>query len=357
MNLIDIKDILMNNLQKIFKTLKKFTILEKIVFILLIILSGLFISNLISGKEGFENSNINRGLIKKSGTEVFDDDYVNIYDDLVYDDAAKNYTVAKIIDTKVKGTKQKGTNSKGAKSKDTNSKDTNSKDTNSKGIKPKLLDIGCGTGHLVNSLNKKDLLSVGIDKSESMIKKAKENYPDREFRTCDVLSTMEFPKNTFTHITCLHYTIYYIKDKRQFFENCLTWLVPNGVLILHLVDMKLLNPILPTLKFNTNAKSTVNSNTLSQNVINFDTLSYKSNFKIDESIDPDTVSLDKPNGNYKEVLKYNNSNKKQINENKLYMSTQRSILSAAKDAGFTLEKQDDMSKIQHKNNYLYTLRA
>ena len=57
---------------------------------------------------------------------------------------------------------------------------------------------------------------------------------------------MEFPADTFTHITCLYFTIYYIKDKRLFFENCFKWLKPHGVLVIHLVNMNKFDPILPS---------------------------------------------------------------------------------------------------------------
>ena len=41
---------------------------------------------------------------------------------------------------------------------------------------------------------------------------------------------------TLLHVTCLYFTIYYIKDKENF-SNCFYWLKPGGVLLLHLVDV------------------------------------------------------------------------------------------------------------------------
>ena len=37
------------------------------------------------------------------------------------------------------------------------------------------------------------------------------------------------------------------------------------------------------------------------------------------------------------------------------MSSQKSILAAARDVGFTLQSQEEMDSIQYENNYLYTL--
>ena len=46
-----------------------------------------------------------------------------------------------------------------------------------------MLEIGCGTGFVLNSL--KPLRGVGIDISGEMIKKAKEKYPHLEFQQMD----------------------------------------------------------------------------------------------------------------------------------------------------------------------------
>ena len=56
---------------------------------------------------------------------------------------------------------------------------------------------------------------------------------------------MTFPQQSFTHLTCLYFTVYYIKNKRLFFENCYNWLAPGGYLLLHLVDRDNFDPILP----------------------------------------------------------------------------------------------------------------
>ena len=53
-----------------------------------------------------------------------------------------------------------------------------------------------------------------------MVNIAQKNYPELNFRVADMLDTMEFQSDTFTHIMCLYFTIYYIKDKRRFLENC-----------------------------------------------------------------------------------------------------------------------------------------
>ena len=78
-----------------------------------------------------------------------------------------------------------------------------------------------------------------------MIKKAKENYPEYDFVQGDAMNAMQFQPNSFTHITCLYFTIYYIKDKTLFFNNCMKWLMGGGYLVVHLVDKYMFDTIIP----------------------------------------------------------------------------------------------------------------
>ena len=94
-----------------------------------------------------------------------------------------------------------------------------------------VLDIGSGTGHHVKNLSDNGYKAIGIDTSPAMIKKAKKIYPDMDYQNVDALSVISFPQNSFSQITCLYFTIYYIKDKQQFFNNCIHWLKPGGFFI------------------------------------------------------------------------------------------------------------------------------
>mgnify|MGYP000102283518 len=54
--------------------------------------------------------------------------------------------------------------------------------------KQSILDLGCGTGTLTVQLNNLAKTVIGVDQSESMIKKAQEQYSNIEFRVCDALA-------------------------------------------------------------------------------------------------------------------------------------------------------------------------
>jgi len=328
MNFLDlfIKIKKITKIEKIEKIIKKTTLLEKLVFILLICLLIVLIKNYTCKKEGFTN-NTSKEFIIKSGLDIYDDYYTGVYDDLVYNKVQNNYEIGTIIN--------------------------NTNPT----LKSKILDIGCGTGHHVNVFSKQNIHSIiGIDISKEMIKKAQGNYPECNFRLCDALNTLEFTQDSFTHIICLNFTIYYIKNKRQILKNCYDWLMPGGVLVIHLVNSKLfdaINPIIYKTGIKPSSKSSLTR--LTKSNAEFNTFDYKSDFKLNENTDSNTCDLNEPNAIFKESFKFNDSNTTRINEHQLYMPTQKSILNIAKKIGFIIKSQHKMTDAKYREHYLYLL--
>ena len=185
-----------------------------LIFIALLLIIVVFFKSIeIPGlnKEGFQNQE----FLFKTGVDVYDDFYSNIYDYLVFNNIKDAYEIGVIIN------------------------DTNANETSV------ILDIGSGTGHHVGLLSEQNLKVVGIDISPSMIEIARKNYPELNFKLSDALDNTQFNNNTFTHILCLYFTIYYFPDKRRFFDNCMDWLMPGGCLVIHLVNRDKFDPILP----------------------------------------------------------------------------------------------------------------
>ena len=92
----------------------------------------------------------------KAGSDVYDDFYASIYDQLVFNNLKDDYEIGEII---------------------------NKTTPNKESI---ILDIGCGTGHKVAKLNEQGLQTIGIDLSPSMIEEAKKMFPDYKFLQGDV---------------------------------------------------------------------------------------------------------------------------------------------------------------------------
>ena len=285
----------------IYKKLMKLPILKKILIILSLLLIIIIFINIKFKKEGFTTNK--KGYDIKRGNAIFDPTYVSIYDNLVYNAAKNDYEINQIL--RLDGPKNN----------------------------INILDIGCGTGHHVNLFNKKGIKVMGIDKSAAMIKKAKENYPELQFKEANVLNTMEFMHNTFSYITCFYFTIYYIKSKKLFFQNCFDWLVPGGYLVIHLVNIQKFDPIIPASNpFIFVSPQKYSSKRLVKSVVDFEALNYNSKFILDPNMNPNSsADLPMPNATFNEKIKYKNSKNTRINEHLLYMQTRKSILNIAKE--------------------------
>ncbi len=49
----------------------------------------------------------------------------------------------------------------------------------------KILDLGCGSGYLTNAIREEGAEVLGVDSSAEMIEKAKQNYPQTNFKVAD----------------------------------------------------------------------------------------------------------------------------------------------------------------------------
>ena len=301
------------------KIIKKLSLWEKIFYIFLLLIIFMITLNYAKNYHGIKESFDKRGeLVVKKGNNIYDDFYANIYDKLVFCQQKNEFELGTIKNiTKL------------------------SKTSN-------ILDIGSGTGHHVAEFTKKGYKAQGIDISPAMVKISKEKYPSDKYSISDALNGMTFPQQSFTHLTCLYFTIYYIENKRQFFENCYNWLVPGGYLILHLVDRDNFDPILPAgdpltiISAQKYAKERITST-----VIKFNGYNYHSNF--DYQPEKDLAIMN-------EEFKHIKTGDIRKNEHLLYMPTQKYILSLAKDTGFILHSKNSMLKCQYDKQYIYILQ-
>ena len=306
----------MLSLKQIYKGFLKSSTLQKIFYILTAFIVINIITQIgINPREGFEDRT--NDFVMKEGANVYDDFYVQIYDDLVFSKLKNDYEIGEIIN-KTSPTSESY-----------------------------ILDIGSGTGHHVSSLEAHGYKAIGIDRSPAMVKKAKETYPELDYQQADALSSMTFPPNTFTHITCLYFTLYYMQDKRQFFDNCMKWLAPGGFLSIHLVDRAKFDPILPAGNpFNLVSPQDYAEERINSTVVNFDQFEYKANFELKEEEDKAFLieTFKKPNGSVRK------------NNHQFYMETQKDILSMAKNVGFILHAKIDMLRCQYVHQYIYILK-
>jgi SAM-dependent methyltransferase len=185
---------------------------------------------------------------------------------------------------------------------------------------------------------------IGVDFSPSMIRKAKEKYPNANFQVGDALDNGLFKMNSLTHVLCLYFTIYYFKDKRHFFDNAMDWLMPGGFLIVHLVDRETFDPILPPGNpLYIVSPQKYSKERITKTKVTFDDFVYNANFDLDENNNIATFS---------EKFKFNDGHTRK-QEQKLYMEDTSTIVNMAQDCGFILHGKIDMVKCAYEHQYLY----
>jgi SAM-dependent methyltransferase len=127
-----------------FNIFSKTTLLHKILYFLAFLICMSLIFNYGRQRvEGFEQPKTNEFKTTSDVSEIYDDFYATIYDDLVFNKNKNDYEIGKWLE--------------------------NTRPDNQSVV----LDIGSGTGHHVSSLKAHGYKAIGIDVSPSMIKKAK----------------------------------------------------------------------------------------------------------------------------------------------------------------------------------------
>jgi ubiquinone/menaquinone biosynthesis C-methylase UbiE len=182
--------------------------------ILTIILNIFLLLKNVNTKSYYEGFEQKEKFILKTNNNIYDDFYIDIYDQLQKTDQRTDVEVQLI---------------------------TNSVELNNSTI----LDIGCGTGYLVNKLQNLNNNVYGVDKSKNMISYCQNKFPNINVKLGDVNDSMLYDINTFTHILCTNFTIYEFNDKIKLLKNCYNWLIPHGLFIVHVVDRKNFSPIIP----------------------------------------------------------------------------------------------------------------
>jgi SAM-dependent methyltransferase len=291
----------------------KFYLPKSYLFYILIILL-LFV--LFTCKFNINENFSNNKTLSFNNDNLYDDFYSNIYDELVFDETKNKYEIDEIK----RITKMNPSTSN-------------------------VLDIGSGTGHHINTLSKNNIQVIGIDNSQFMVDVALNKFPQNNITLGDATDEFLFRNNTFTHINCLYFTIYYIRNKKQFFKNCFNWLKHGGYLALHLVNRDSFNPIINSADpLNLVSPQKYSKKRITNSSVKFNDFQYTANFELNNNI-----------GHFNETFKFDKNGNKRKNNHTLYMDTQKDILRIAKDTGFILHGNIDMVNCQYEYQYIYIL--
>lgn len=308
----------MNLIKSLSNTYKKMSNWGKVLILVVVFLIVyMLFKSMNERKEGFSVTT-DEFTFKDGKSQVYDDFYVNIYDQLLYNNVKNDYEIKQIV---------------------------NNTKPDERSV---ILDIGSGTGHHVAALADQNFKVTGVDKSQDMVNKAKESYPNLNFMQGDVMNALTFQPQSFTHILCLYFTIYYMPDKLQFFRNCMNWLMGGGYLVIHLVDKYMFDTIIPPanpLLLLTPQRYAENRITTSK--VSFDNFQYAANFELNDS-----------NNSAKFVESFKNKKSGKVfrkQEHELYMEPYKEILAMAKDAGFIVQGKIDLLQSGYEYQYLFVL--
>ena len=326
------------NLYKAYKNFAKLPLLHKLFIILLILIAVHLVNYKPLIYEHYDDMTSGKKFESKIDGEVFDNFYSKYYDN-IHENKERDVAQLKIIINYAK---------------------------NKKFVK--FLDIGCGTGYHVSLLDKMKYDVVGIDKSKTMIDAAKSKYADCNFNVGDILNNNLYDYSSFTHIICLNKTIYYIKDKDTFFDNCSLLLTSDGLLIIHLIDREKFKPFI----INSNDKTVLynpekHNNTITRNLIKINSnLEYVCEYEKNDSYETNKTSeaneltkidnLNNPYSYYKETFQNVETNNVRKNIINLYMPTIEEILAIAKVKGFIVKDKQSLDFIDHNNEFLFILK-
>jgi ubiquinone/menaquinone biosynthesis C-methylase UbiE len=209
-----------------------------------------------------------------------------------------------------------------------------------------ILDVGSGTGDLVEIFRRKGYRIYGIDKSQSMVDAQLSQFPKSETKCGNAVNPMEFEHNTFTHILCMGFTIYNFENKSMFFKNCYHWLMSNGYLILHLVDREQYDPTIIAAKpYGIESPQKYADIRITDSNVDFGNVKYKSEYDFSS----EKVTM-------KESFTDVATGKIRQNEQTLFMESRDKILMIAKMSGFIVHGQVNMTSYNgDPHQFIYVL--
>ena len=310
------------NLSKIYNRVERSLKKMPVWFHLLVLLAIIFIlvniyKEIQPKREGFINQR--EKFVVKKGINLYDDFYVNIYDELFFREVVNQYEVGSIMNI---------------------TKPTTESD---------ILVIGSGTGHVANEFHKDEIKVVGIDESASMVKYAKEAYPSIPFKVANPLEAMTFSQSQFTHILCLNLNFYQYKNKNAILQNIYNWLRPGGFFVVQLVDKNKFDPVVPAAKpfVMVNPQSFADKRITKSSVV-FNNFDYKSDF---QTFPNDFVQ-------FREIFKDTSVGSGKVRENihKMWIPPKQKVISECKEVGFIAYAEVDLLMAQMEHQYLYVFQ-
>ena len=98
-----------------------------------------------------------------------------------------------------------------------------------------ILDAGCGSGWLSGKIAKTGHTVSACDDSEELLKKAKNDFPNIDFKQANLEKPLTFAQNQFDAVV-LNMVLHDLEDQPKAINNLKTVLKPNGKIIATIVN-------------------------------------------------------------------------------------------------------------------------
>ena len=216
-----------------------------------------------------------------------------------------------------------------------------------------LLDAGCGTGHALVAFAEQNVgRLIGLDNSPAMIKYAEtkvipsskltpEQKQKIQFRQDSIINPSACSAGEFTHIVCLYFTFYYLKDQEEFFRMMNFWTKPGAKLAVEVVNKYKFDPILePASPFLGFSLQKYSKERLRKSKITFDKFDYEAEFVLTD-----------PKAEFYETFRFKN-NYVRRQKHEFIMPNTENVVAMAKRAGWNYVGYQDLNPLGFEYGYL-----
>jgi ubiquinone/menaquinone biosynthesis C-methylase UbiE len=166
-----------------------------------------------SSIEGFENEN---SVTYQDAKDIYDDVYASIYNSLWHSNEKLNYERVSIQEMAL-------------------------------AERPistvRILDMCCGTAPHSCYFKNLGVDYIGVDISDSMLKKARNDCPSATFQNGDITQVSLFPQKSVSTCLLMNFSIYQFENSKVVSDNAYQWLQPEGMFVVHLVDPDKYDPL------------------------------------------------------------------------------------------------------------------
>lgn len=213
----------------------------------------------------------------------------------------------------------------------------------------RVLDMCCGTAPHACWFKNLGVDYIGVDVSESMLKKARKDCPSAKFQKGDVTQVHLFPAKSMTHCLLMNFSVYQFENPKVLSDNAYQWLQPGGYFIVHLVDPDKFDPILDlATPFAAFSLQKYSLDRVTDSNIFFDKFKYVSKFNKTKNDDDTTFSENfiyyDPNDN--------NGKKFRENKHKWIMPSKERLIDIFKTSGFRHAETVDLVRCAKEYQYL-----